>query len=100
MEREHLKQIYRGLYTDIEEILFRLDPMGINLGNNNDEYNPEVHTILPRLKETNSEADVHNIVYEEFVRWFGADSAGSRDSQSYKEAAKEIWAAWEKFKTK
>lgn len=100
MKTNKLRQNYKQLYSEVQEILFRNDPMGINFEDNKDEYDPEVSTILPRLKETKSEIDVHNIVYDEFVRWFGADTAGNKDSKMYKSAASEIWTAWNEFKTK
>jgi len=99
MKTNKLRQNYKGLYSKVEEILFRHDPIGINLVENTDEYDPEVSTILPRLKEANSGNDVLNIVLEEFSRWFGADII-DKDSKLYKEAAKEIWTAWNEFKTK
>lgn len=100
MKTNILRQKYRQLYSKVQEILFRNDPMGINFEDNKDEYDPEVSTILPRLKEAKSETDVHNIVYDEFVRWFGADTAGNKDSKIYKSAASEIWTAWNEVKTK
>lgn len=100
MKTNKLRQNYKRLYSKVEEILFRHDPMGINLGENTDEYDPEVSTILPRLKEAKSETDVHAILYEEFVHWFGADTVGNEDSEIYKGTAKEIWTAWNEYKTK
>jgi hypothetical protein len=41
-----------------------------------DEYDPEVSTILPRLREARAAVDVQRIVHEEFVRWFGANLVG------------------------
>jgi len=96
MKREELKALYGELYAKVEEILFRLDPVEINFATNIDEYEPEVDTILPRLQEAKTEADVHDIVCEEFVRWFEG-SAGYRNDHRYQEAAKEIWSAWVKF---
>lgn len=87
----------KSLYAEVEEILFRLDPVGINFGDNTDEYGSEVGTIVPRLEDASSEADVHRIVYEEFVRWFDEAIAGDPNKQAYKEAAKEIWQAWVNF---
>ena len=70
--RSRLKAEYGQLYTDIEQILFRHDPIGIayeghdSVEDNPDEYAPEVETILPRLRTANSADDVADIVYEEF----------------------------------
>lgn len=100
MKSNKLRKEYQVLYRKVETILFRHDPIGINFEDNKDEYDPEVSTILPRLKKAKSEKDVINIVYEEFVHWFGEDTAGNKDTANYKEAAKEIWVAWNEFKTK
>ena len=97
MKATKITQSYRKLYADIEEILFRCDPMGISSKEHKAKYDPEVETILPRLKEARSESDVHKIICEEFIRWFGAHTAGHKGNCSYEEAAREIWAAWQRF---
>lgn len=97
MDKIPLKDTYKQLYDEVAAILFRHDPIGLNAGDNLDEYEPETRTILPRLKEANSETDVHEIIYEEFLRWFSASIVGHKNSQPYKAAAKEIWAGWIKF---
>jgi hypothetical protein len=63
MNKTEIRKSYGTLYIELEEILFRCDPIGINLEENKDEYDPEVNTILPRLKEAKSEYDVQNIIY-------------------------------------
>jgi len=97
MERGPSKVMGMNLYAEVEEILFRVDPLGLNFGDNVDEYAPEAGTILPRLEAASTEADVHRIVHEEFVQWFGEETAGDASSRFYKDAAKEIWQAWLKF---
>lgn len=97
MDKSEVRALYKNLHQKIEEILFRHDPIGLNFGSNSDEYAPEVGSILPRLKETRSEADVLNVIYEEFVQWFGEEIAGERDSQPYQDSAQEIWVAWTHF---
>ena len=94
MEREQSRVLNMNLYAEVEEIFFRVDPVGINFGDNVDEYGPEAGTILPRLEAACSEADVHCIVHEEFVHWFGEETTGDVSRQVYKDAAKEIWQAW------
>jgi hypothetical protein len=59
---------------------------------NTDEYDPEAGTILPRLQSCKSSADALRAVHEEFVRWFGADTAGPQES--YGNIASEIWQLW------
>ncbi len=96
MDRSEIKAKYGDLFSEVEAILFRHDPMGINFGDNTDEYAPEVGTILPRLKEAKSEVDVQRIIHEEFVRWFNLPNAELSSSPSWAKEAKEIWHAWPK----
>ena len=88
-----LKAKYGRLFHDVEALLFRHDPIGINSEINPDEYAPEVGTILPRLHECNSSEDVLTVVHEEFVRWFGEATAGPKEH--YAAIAAEICAHWQ-----
>jgi hypothetical protein len=94
-ERRRLKAEYRELFNEVSALLFRHDPMNINFATNANEYEPEVGTILPRLRTCGSAQDVHRMVYEEFVRWFGAENAGSLEH--YEKIAIEIWKHWQRF---
>lgn len=94
MSRSETKAKYGMLFNEVEEILFRHDPMGINFGDNTDEYATEVGTILPRLVEARSESDVQRIIQEEFLRWFGPPDAGLTRCPDFSEEAKEIWCVW------
>ena len=86
-----MKEDYKELYQAISEILFCQDPIGINFETNDDEYEPEVSTILPRLKNCNSAEDVLDVIHKEFIKWFGED-AGEKDV--YVEISDEIWELW------
>jgi hypothetical protein len=90
-ERRRLREEYKLLYDQVAALLFRRDPIGINFESNTDEYEPEVGTILPRLRTCTSVDDVATVVFEEFVRWFG--EAGSREA--YLEIASDIWTLWQ-----
>ncbi|MBI3874868.1 MAG: hypothetical protein HY300_02665 [Verrucomicrobia bacterium] len=70
-------------------LLFRHDPIGINSKTNTDEYEPEAGTILPRLRDCRSEADVCRVVHEEFVCWFDSRTAGPREH--YAKIAADLW---------
>jgi hypothetical protein len=83
---------YGRLFDDVSALLFRHDPIGITFDTNTDEYGPEARTILPRLSECQSEADVLRVVLEEFHRWFGDDIR--EDKVSYAPIAAEIWQRW------
>ena len=100
--RNRLKSQFKGLFEEVEGILFRHDPIGIaylndkNIADNPDEYAPEVETILPRLSTATSASDVAGIVHDEFLRWFeGDEDVGPKEN--YHAASEEIWAAWKRF---
>jgi hypothetical protein len=82
------------LRAQLEALLYRHDPIGIAFEDvkNYDEYEPEVRTILPRLREATSGEDVLQLVHEEFVHWFGADTAGPKER--YAAIARDIWSLW------
>jgi hypothetical protein len=67
-ERRQVKQQYGELFTAVEALLFRTNPIGINFDDNTDE-SAETGTILPRLKKCKAPEDVMVVVHEEFVRW-------------------------------
>ena len=87
--RSELRQQFKDLYEKVTGILFEEDPIRINYETNTDEYEPEVGTILPRLRGCATAEDVRTVVHTEFVRWFGADIAGP--AEKYTSAAKRIW---------
>jgi hypothetical protein len=91
-ERQELKKKYGLLFDTVTALLFQNDPMGINFGDNTDEYDSETGTILPRLADAKSVDDVQTIVHEESCRWFDAEDAGPREK--YGEASVKIWEAW------
>jgi hypothetical protein len=86
-----LKHQFRALFDEISAAQYAADPVGVNFGDNTDEYNPEAGTILPRLSEAHSADNVQVIVYEEFCRWFGKDEAGNIGR--YDEVSEIIWEA-------
>ena len=94
-ERQRLKMEYRELFDEVAALLFRHDPVGINFDDNTDEYEPEVGTILPRLRGCHSAEDVRRVVHQEFTRWVDADIVGSE--LHYDKIATEIWERWQKF---
>ncbi|MCU1671367.1 MAG: hypothetical protein JWP40_4294 [Blastococcus sp.] len=77
----------------VEALLYRHDPIGINFGDNPDEYQPEAENIAARLPQCRSVEDVRVLVHEEFVRWFDADIAGP--AIRYDQVARELWVAWQ-----
>ncbi len=92
-------RVYRAeLFEKIRRALYIADPIGLAAnGAPADEYDPEAGTILSRLPDATSTEDVHRIVREELIRWFGSwwltwnpDKAEARVEQG----ARTIWAAW------
>jgi hypothetical protein len=84
-----------GLSAAVDRILREADPIGlIAMGAPDDEYAPELRTLLPRLNEASSPVEMQRIVHEEFVRWFGG-SAGP--ASGYEAASRRIWEAWTRF---
>jgi hypothetical protein len=84
---------YVKLFDSVAALLYRHDPVGINFGDNADEYETEARTILPRLNSCHSADDVLKVVHAEFVRWFDSATAGSQEH--YKKIASEIWQLWQ-----
>jgi len=80
---ERLKQQYGQLYDEISLTLFRHDMAKINFEFNTDEYDPEVDVILPRLNEAKNKEDVANIIYEEFVDYFGESAIKPKSHTGY-----------------
>lgn len=91
-DRRQLKAEYGELFDSVTALLFRHDPIGINVEVNPDEYQAEAGTILPRLRTCESSKDVLRGVHEEFCRWFGSETAGS--AERYSQIADETWQLW------
>lgn len=91
-ERRRLVQGYEHLVASIEGLLFRHDPIGINFGDNTDEYRGEAEVLVLYRGRAASVDDLRRIVHDVFVRWFDADLAGPESR--YGEIAADIWALW------
>jgi hypothetical protein len=92
--RHRLREEYGELFDSLAALLFREDPIGINYETNTGEYEPEAETILPRLRQCQTADDVCRVVHQEFVRWFGADTAGV-EAAGYAGVASKIWGLWQ-----
>ncbi len=91
-ERRRLKKEYGELFARVSAALFKSDPVGLDFGDNPDEYDTEAATILPRLRECKSVADVRSVIHEEFCKGFDDSTAGP--AELYTEAAEDIWVLW------
>lgn len=98
VERQRLKRDYAGMFDDLAAYLYEYDPMGLNYGINPDEYEPEVGTILPRVLDAQSAADVVVVVREEFERWFGPPLR--IETATYEDLADGIFAIVERYRSR
>jgi hypothetical protein len=87
--RSYVKRRYANLFNEASAVLSKYDPIGINFEDNPDKYDPEVGTILPRLSGCHSSTGARKIVFEEFCKWFGPETAG--DEKRYGVIAEELW---------
>ena len=72
--REHPDLVRR-----VSAVMFRRDPVRINFETNTDEYAFEAGSVVARLSECGSPADVRRVVVEEFCHWFGPEYAAITD---------------------
>jgi len=92
--RSRTRATYGELFDLTAALFFRHDPIGISFENPNiDEYALEAETILPRLGNCKSSEEVLQVVHQEFVRSFYADTAGP--PERYAEVATELWQLWQ-----
>ncbi len=84
-----------GLFTSVTAAMIRHDPIGIYPGKNVGECEAAA-TVIPRLKKCSSEAEVANLLHQEFMRWFGWKRAGERTQ--YVALASDIWKLWTESK--
>jgi hypothetical protein len=90
--KAHLRATYGSLYDRLIQILYIADLAVISYFAR-DEYEPEVTTILPRLPEATSAAEVERIIREEFAYWF-YDGINDDDPERFAWAACTIWQVW------
>jgi hypothetical protein len=95
-KRNAVRHEFRALFDALSKLLFEADPIGINFETNTDEYEPEVGTIIPRLKQSQSVDDVRRIIHEEFCKWFDVETAGP--IEAYGGIASKVWAEWQRYR--
>jgi hypothetical protein len=81
-----------SLEERLAEILLKHDPIGIYFPEhaNEDEYTPEAKDIAVRLPDCASERQCLALIYDSFVRLFGASIAG--EPERYAGVAADVWA--------
>jgi hypothetical protein len=88
-------KVNQNLCSKVSAILFRHDIVGINFGENTNEYSIEANSILMRLNNKHNVGDISVIVYEEFLKWFSEDLIPDKKAKVYNIVAKEILDIWE-----
>ncbi len=88
--RQEVQSSDPEFFAAVSQLMFKHDPISINFGDNTDEYDAEAGTVIPRLQTCTSADEVTTVVHEEFVRWFGKETAGERSR--YTSLANDIWA--------
>ena len=90
LDLNEVKQSQAEIFYSVREIINKYDPARlIVIGAPEDEYDPEVKTIVYQLKDVRTIAEIQDLVYQEFLRWFEEKSiVGEWDS--YAEIAYEI----------
>ena len=70
-EKRQLRAQYGELYDQVNELLYRFDPVGLRLyGVPADEYEGEAELILPRLRTCRSADEVEVVVRDVFTHMF------------------------------
>lgn len=85
--------IYNQLYEKFLKLFFDYDPIGISYVE--DEYSPEVRTVLARLPQPKSAQDIAIILKEEFDYWFG--SSNRNTAEDFLPLAEEIYESFTKL---
>jgi len=91
---KQLKRKYKSLFEEISSIIYKHDPVGINLSDNPDEYDIETGAILVVLEKCISKEGLDRNIHSIFVKMFDEKTAGSL--ADYKSMSHNIWVLWEK----
>lgn len=91
-----LQKEYGRFYRAVSDILFRLNLMELDGKHNTGEYDPEVDSLLSRIREAENVGGLQDLLFEIFQTDFGKENCGSRDR--YEVAASEIWKAYERHR--
>jgi hypothetical protein len=75
----------------VADFFFRLDPYGLDFGDNADEYSYEVNLALPKLVSCGSASEVLEVIY--YVVSESVPDMNIGPISAYSDGAAEIWAA-------
>lgn len=66
--------------------------MRLLVGENVDEYDPEINAILVRLPAIHSSHQLQRLIHKTFVEYFAPLGVGSE--AKYEALARDVWQAW------
>ena len=88
---DSVKSKYGDRFMELRTIINRHDPIGLlAIGAPEDEYESEVKTIIIQLDNEKTEQQIHDLVYQEFIRWFN-DKSTAGTKENYTGLAKDIY---------
>jgi hypothetical protein len=79
------------------QILFQIDPIGVQGQDNTEKFVPEATSILPRLREARFAEDVETIVHQELRGWYGRRRLAYEDPLLLTRVTLAICSAWNRF---
>ena len=82
------------LYAAVEAAFVQHDPLGLVSDDPDveDEYGPEITTVLERLPRAHDEDDARRIIHAVLAEWFEGVDIGPEER--YRELAAHVWSAW------
>jgi len=97
-DRHDAKAAYARLYWELREILNRHDPEQLIhlLGpGNEDEYEPMLETVLPRLDGAAGPGDVQQVLHEGFASVMEHNAWSTYEA--FEPVAADVWAVWSAY---
>jgi hypothetical protein len=91
LKAEFTKHV-RGRADAISALLFRCDPLEVNIGTNPQAYDDVARKIVPCLIECRSDEDVLRVVHQKFCEVFGSKKTGP--IKGYTAIASATWLLW------
>lgn len=90
LDLDSVKFSHGDRFSELRTIINKHDPIGLlDIGAPEDEYEAEIKTIIVQLDHNMTEQQIHDLVYEEFLRWFEDDST-TGPKEAYKKLATDI----------
>ena len=90
LDLDSVKSNHGDRFSGLRAIINRHDPIGLlKIGAAEDEYEAEVKTIIVQLDGDMTEQQVHDLIYQEFLRWF-EDESTAGPKVAYQELATDI----------